>query len=53
VNREALEFKLGADVHVSRTAVELTMRPDTWRERLLQLLGQLAQRAQESVSTGL
>ncbi|MCU0512488.1 MAG: transcription-repair coupling factor [Anaerolineae bacterium] len=38
VNRTALAARLGSDVEVSRTAVELRPEPATWRRRLLEVM---------------
>jgi hypothetical protein len=45
INREALERQLGEDIRVTRTAVELTadVEGDAWRDRLLNVLAQLAE----------
>lgn len=41
VKRERLERGLGAGVTVTRVAVELTVEPQTWRARLLEVLSDL------------
>jgi len=50
VHRERLAERLGDDVEVSRTAVELRIEPTTWRARLLALLHDLPAYAPRSVA---
>lgn len=52
INRERLEARLGGDVRVTRTAVELTTQPDTWRDRVCSILTQLAEGVQAGVRMG-
>jgi len=49
INRERLEIRLGKDVRVTRTAVEVRATPELWRARLLQILTYLAEQVQVSV----
>jgi transcription-repair coupling factor (superfamily II helicase) len=54
VDRQQLNAKLGADVRVTRTAVEIPQTDETWQLRLLDLLEQLAREAANArVETGL
>jgi transcription-repair coupling factor (superfamily II helicase) len=43
-NRDLLQLYLGAGVRVTRTAVEITREDGRWQDRLLHLLGKLADR---------
>jgi transcription-repair coupling factor (superfamily II helicase) len=43
IDRAALNRQLGRDVEVTRTAVEIPLEPDSWQNRLLDVLGQLAE----------
>jgi transcription-repair coupling factor (superfamily II helicase) len=49
INRERLAGALGADVTVTRTAVEISADQAGWRARLLEVLGFLAQNVRTAV----